>query len=158
MISYHIIQITHFICSEIKCICLLILVSLFVHWNNLGVSCCFDVALVSITVSPKPNYIPVAFDDSLATVINHSVDIDVLVNDSNLNDGGLVVTTTSSPSNGTVSVNDSNIVTYTPSADYLGYDSFTYKVCDADGDCDSATVLINVKETNISETDLSEII
>ena len=66
---------------------------------------------------------------------------------------------TSQPSNGTVIVNDNgtpddptdDTVTYTPNAGYSGNDSFSYQICDSDGDCDEATVTITVNEAPIPE-------
>ena len=48
------------------------------------------------------------------------------------------------PANGTLtSFNPSTgAFTYTPNANYNGSDSFTYQLCDADGDCDTALVTI----------------
>ncbi|MEW6079644.1 MAG: cadherin-like domain-containing protein, partial [Thermodesulfobacteriota bacterium] len=40
--------------------------------------------------------------------------------------------------------------TYTPTANYSGADSFTYQVCDTDGDCDDATVSITVDPANVA--------
>src|SRR5678815_3537100 len=34
--------------------------------------------------------------------------------------------------------------TYTPDTNYNGPDQFTYTICDVDGDCDTATVVITV--------------
>ena len=35
-------------------------------------------------------------------------------------------------------------ITYTPNPGFSGVDFFDYQVCDDDGDCDTATVIINV--------------
>jgi hypothetical protein len=35
-------------------------------------------------------------------------------------------------------------VTYTPNAGFHGTDAFTYRVCDMDGYCDTATVRVTV--------------
>ncbi|WP_299064829.1 Ig-like domain-containing protein, partial [uncultured Polaribacter sp.] len=35
-------------------------------------------------------------------------------------------------------------IDYTPNANYNGPDSITYQICDADGDCDTATVVLTV--------------
>ena len=39
---------------------------------------------------------------------------------------------------------DNGTITYTPNTDFFGTDSFTYQICDTDGQCDTATVTINV--------------
>ena len=105
-------------------------------------------AAVDITINPVNDYIPLPVDDSRATSRNQAVDIDVLFNDKGLNDGGIVLTTISTPSHGSVIVNSDNTITYTPTTDYLGFDSFDYQVCDRDNDCGTATVTVNVKEHN----------
>jgi gliding motility-associated-like protein len=107
-----------------------------------------DMATVNITVTAVPDYLPVAVDDARGTVINTEVDVDVLINDTGLEDGGLVLTITSNASNGTATVNPDNTIKYIPNNDYLGSDSFEYQVCDADGDCSIARVTITVKLTN----------
>ena len=108
----------------------------------------YGIAKVSITVNPKVNSIPVANNDSRGTTINTVVDVDVLVNDTGLDDGGLVLTIPSNPVNGTVAVNPDKTIKYSPNTDFLGVDIFTYQVCDVNKDCSTATVTINVKEHN----------
>jgi gliding motility-associated-like protein len=70
----------------------------------------------------------------------------VLSNDTGLEDGGLIVTISIDPLHGAVVVNGDNTITYAPDPGYSGTDVFTYRVCDADGDCASATVSITIKE------------
>jgi len=112
-----------------------------VHGDN-------DIAKVTVTVGPIMNSIPVANDDSRGTSLNTDVIVDVLSNDTGLEDGGIVVTITLNPSNGIVNVNADNTVTYTPNTGYMGIDNFEYQVCDINNDCDIANVKINVKEVN----------
>ncbi|SDC37574.1 Ig-like domain-containing protein, partial [Williamwhitmania taraxaci] len=100
--------------------------------------------------TPVPNHIPIAFDDSQTTFIETPVTIPVLGNDTGLEDGGLAVTITVNPTNGTFVVNGDNTVTYTPNAGFTGTDTFIYQVCDADGDCATATVTITVNPTAIN--------
>ncbi len=101
-------------------------------------------ATVSVTVN-SVNDAPVAANDSTSTPVNTPVNIDVLLNDSDV-DGTLVASTlkvTSGPSHGTATVGSGKIA-YTPSTGYSGSDSLTYEVCDNEGACDSATVSITV--------------
>ncbi len=120
----------------------------FTYWLE-DVDGDYSIATVNITVNPKPNYIPVATDDARGTSINTDVTVDVLVNDSGLEDGGIVVSVISGPTNGSVTVNGDNTITYSPDTDYTGTDQFDYQVCDTDGDCATATVTITVKESNV---------
>ncbi len=89
-------------------------------------------------------------DDAITVNEDESIDIPIFDNDSDLPTVGTLTTT--SPSNGTVSINDNgtpndpsdDIVTYTPNADYNGPDSFDYTVCDTSGACSAATVTVDV--------------
>ncbi|MGE0089643.1 MAG: Ig-like domain-containing protein, partial [Bacteroidales bacterium] len=112
-----------------------------VHGDN-------DIAKVTVDVRAISNNIPVANDDSRGTSLNTDVIVDVLANDTGLEDGGIVVSLVSNPSNGTIVVNLDNTVTYTPNTGFMGTDQFEYQVCDLNNDCDTATVTINVKEIN----------
>lgn len=109
----------------------------------------YSIASVYVTITEEPDYIPVANDDRCATIMNNPVNVDVLINDTGLEDGGLVLTVKTLPSNGTVNLEIDNTITYMPNADYLGMDEFSYQVCDMDGDCSTAIVTIHVKETNV---------
>ncbi len=108
----------------------------------------YGIARVYITVNPKANSVPVANDDSRGTKVNTDVIVDVLANDTGLDDGGLVLSVSSNPSHGTVVVNTDKTVSYSPSTDYIGTDSFIYQICDIDNECSTATVTINVKVNN----------
>ncbi len=97
------------------------------------------------TPVPPANNPPTAVNDTAATEEDVAVNINVLANDSD-SDGTLDTTTlavVSAPANGTAVVNGSQI-TYTPAANYSGSDSFTYRICDNDGDCDTAMVTITI--------------
>ena len=65
-------------------------------------------------------------NDSFATAEDTSVNVNAVNNDS-FNPNASYSVTASSPSNGTVSVVD-NVLTYNPSLNYYGDDSFTYTV------------------------------
>ncbi|MFG1504372.1 tandem-95 repeat protein [Halobacteriovorax sp. ZH5_bin.2] len=57
--------------------------------------------------------------------------------------------TTSLPANGTLTcVGTTNDCTYTPNADFVGVDTFTYKVNDGELDSTEATVSLNVSNVN----------
>ncbi|BDX37387.1 hypothetical protein CYCD_07420 [Tenuifilaceae bacterium CYCD] len=106
----------------------------------------YDIATVTVTVTPKPDYQPVANDDSRGTSKNTAVKVDVLFNDTGLEDGVAGITITATPVHGTAVVNADFTVTYTPSPDFVGTEIFGYQVCDSDGDCSAANVKITVKD------------
>ena len=112
-----------------------------------------STATVDITVN-SVNDGPDAVDDSDTVDEDSSVTVDVLGNDTDVDDGldPASVTVTSGPANGSTSVNPDGSIDYTPDADFSGTDSFTYEVCDLAGLCDTATVTITVNEVNDGPT------
>ena len=106
-----------------------------------------DSATVTITVTPV-NDPPIANDDS-ATVAEDSINnlINVLANDIDPDYNPLTVTSVTVPAHGTTSTNGVFIF-YTPAPNYLGSDTFTYTINDAQGGIDSATVSIIITQVN----------
>ncbi|MCK5828267.1 tandem-95 repeat protein, partial [Candidatus Bipolaricaulota bacterium] len=90
--------------------------------NNGGIA----TANVSITVAAV-NDRPVAQDDSASTDEEDSITIPVLANDSDSDGDALSIQSTTQPTHGSV-VNNGTSVTYTPSANFNGSDSFTYTI------------------------------
>ncbi|MDD5264857.1 MAG: Ig-like domain-containing protein, partial [Candidatus Bipolaricaulis sp.] len=105
-----------------------------------------DIAQVVVTITPQPDP-PLANDDTRVTPEDTPVLISLLANDTDV-EGNLdptTVTITSSPSHGTVSVSPvTGAATYAPAPNFNGLDTFTYRVCDTTGLCDTAQVTINV--------------
>jgi VCBS repeat-containing protein len=91
----------------------------------------------------------IADDAAVAVVEDTATIITVLGNDSF--EGTPVVTATSSPANGAVVINGDNTITYTPSLNYTGADSFTYTVTSG-GVSETATVSVNVTPVNDAPT------
>ena len=120
--------------------------------NSLG-----DCSTATVNVDVLP--IVDAFDDSVATLENMPVDIDILVNDNDIPILGTITTT--SPSNGNVVLNNNGTpndlrddrVTYTPNNGYVGSDLFTYTICDDQSNCSTATVNILVNPLGIVDID-----
>lgn len=108
-----------------------------------------DCSTATVTIDVLP--IVDAIDDAVATTEDTPITIDVFVNDNDLPTLGTFTTT--DPTNGTVVINDNgtpnpsdDIVTYTPTTGYVGVDTFTYSICDALGNCSTATVTIVVTD------------
>jgi gliding motility-associated-like protein len=83
--------------------------------------------------------------------VNTTADIDVLANDMDcLNSlDTSSVTIISQPDKGAASVNQtSGWITYIPQTDYYGHDTLQYRVCNASGYCDTATVYITIPFVN----------
>ncbi len=104
-------------------------------------------------VTPTPgvtptNISPVANTDWATTTVGTAVVIDVTANDTDA-DGTVDVTTVTivdNPDDGTASADaTTGDVTYTPSAEFSGTDSFTYRVKDDDGvNSNVATVIVTI--------------
>lgn len=97
-------------------------------------------ATLSIIVTPV---VDVA-DDTATTRPSMPVTIPVLANDSF--EGTPVVTGTTPPSNGTLTINADNTITYTPNPGFFGADSYTYMVTSG-GVTETATVTVTVVST-----------
>ena len=107
-----------------------------------------DQATVTITIN-SVNGLLIANDDIVTINVDGSLNNTVADNDIQSNDGGpeySVWTLVTPPSKGTVFFNPDGSYNYTPDADYLGSDSFTYKLCDGDGNCDEAKVTITIED------------
>ena len=79
------------------------------------------------------------------TLENTPIDINVIANDTLYTISNIVIA--SQPENGAAMVTDNGIVTYAPEegfCDMLNGDSFTYTVCDNQGNCETAQVIVYV--------------
>jgi myo-inositol-hexaphosphate 3-phosphohydrolase len=97
------------------------------------------------------NTAPVAGDDAAATSKNTAVRVFVLANDSDpdgdqLSLGGIAI----APTHGTATTNLDGTITYTPTADFVGADSFVYMVNDGHGGADDASVNVTITDTSAS--------
>ncbi len=103
-----------------------------------------------ITILAEPdNTDPVAVDDAFTTSEDIAIQLPVLLNDTDDDDDGLIITSVSDPDNGTVSINDNNdLITYTPDANFSGINTFTYEISDGNGGTDTGTVTVTVEDVN----------
>lgn len=89
-------------------------------------------------------------DDMIVVNEDASVTVSIFDNDSDLPTTGVLTTT--NPLNGTVNIDDQgtandpsdDVVNYSPNPDFNGNDSFDYTICNAFGDCSTATVTVDV--------------
>ena len=105
--------------------------------------CVEEIVPVQIDRVPNP---PEGTDDTASTEEDTPIEINVLWNDA-FNGGPPVYDTMTfaGPSHGTAVVDiDTGRVTYTPSDDFHGTDTFVYYICDVFGLCTFATVTMTV--------------
>ena len=95
---------------------------------------------------------PTAAADSATTAEDTAVDISVLDNDSDQDEGdSLTITAFTQPGNGAVAYkagSDKKVFTYTPEANWHGEDTFTYTVSDKTSRTATATVTVTVTSVN----------
>ncbi len=111
-----------------------------------GVPPLCDTVVVLITVTPV-NDAPIAEDDTFTTNEDTTLSGNVLTNDQTDIEGNNVTVTLvsgSGPLNGTLALNPDGTFSYEPDPDFFGTDSFSYTLCDSNGDCTTATVTITV--------------
>ncbi|RZK04184.1 MAG: hypothetical protein EOO46_17190, partial [Flavobacterium sp.] len=82
----------------------------------------------TVAVSVTTPIAPTAVADTFTAPMNGFVDLNVLQNDNLGSAASVTAINTTTPSHGTVSVNAGNTIRYTPTAGYIGSDSFTYRI------------------------------
>jgi large repetitive protein len=92
----------------------------------------YDTLFVIVTCI---NDLPTGGNETVVTVTDSTLlNIDVLANDNDIENGVLTITIPSFPATtnqgGTVTINPDNTINYTPPAGFQGYDTLIYTVCD----------------------------
>ncbi|HEX5863775.1 MAG TPA: Ig-like domain-containing protein [Casimicrobiaceae bacterium] len=91
---------------------------------------------------------PVAVNDAFTLAGNSAATaLDVVANDSDPDGDALTIVSVSAPAHGTASISG-NKIAYTPTAGYVGTDSFAYTIADPKGLTSSATVAITITGIN----------
>ncbi len=96
------------------------------------------------------NDAPVANNNAWVTYKNSPITINVLSNDLDVDNDFLNVLSASHGSYGSVVINEDGTLTYTPSMNFMGLDSFTYSITDGNGGT-SNTATINITVNNPDE-------
>jgi hypothetical protein len=96
------------------------------------------------------NDLPNAVDDAFATPEETPLTGTVATNDTMLGDTPVAFTLETPAMSGVATVDSAGGFTYSPDINFSGFDSFTYRVTDDDGESDVATVTITV--TPVSDT------
>jgi VCBS repeat-containing protein len=106
-----------------------------------------DGTRYNIWANSFPNRAPVAASDAHSVAEDTPLTVaapGVLANDTDPNGDPLTAILVSGVSHGTLTLNPDGSFTYSPAADYIGADSFTYKANDGSLDSNTATVSITV--------------
>lgn len=105
------------------------------------------VAITVRAVNDPPNAVNNAYTTPEETPLSVPAP-GVLGNDTDVEGQVLAASVVDPPNNGTLVLNPDGAFTYTPSANYAGTDTFTYRATDLDGASDTATVQITVSNIN----------
>lgn len=111
------------------------------------VSTLCDTGYILISIPPIVNIIN---KDTISTPKNSKVNIFVKNNDTITTCYLASLTISKNPSKGTALVKNNNSIEYTPNTDFIGTDTFRYKVCGNVSTytiCDSASVIVKVTGT-----------
>ncbi|MBD3668371.1 MAG: tandem-95 repeat protein [Kangiella sp.] len=116
-----------------------------------------STAVVAVIVEAA-NSQPVANDDSVSTLKDTAISIDVLANDTDSDNDTLLIANVTQGQNGSAEISGSNIV-YSPNADFVGIDTFIYTI--SDGELTSeAIVEVTVLDENkapVANDDIGDI-
>ena len=111
----------------------------------------------TITVTAtSPNDAPVAMDDIVTTLEDTAVSVAVLANDSDPDGDTLTVTTVTQGTAGRVA-NNGTAVTYVPTLNFHGSDSFSYTISDGQGGTATAIVSVTVIPSNDAPVAMDDI-
>jgi VCBS repeat-containing protein len=113
----------------------------------------FSSNVVSVTLTVAS---PVANNDSYSTDQNIALSVDapgVLVNDTDPHNLPLSAVLVTEPAHGTLALNGNGSFTYTPFANFLGTDSFSYQASDGQDLSGMATVTITVGQPPTAQDD-----
>jgi len=109
----------------------------------------------TVTVNINPLVLPTATAESVTTVKNTAVNINVLSNDTYGSGTFSNIAVTAGPAHGATAVQPNNTITYTPATGYTGTDSFTYTFTNSENKSASATVSLNVTMPSAGTSPLS---
>lgn len=99
---------------------------------------------VRVTVSPEENASPIAKADVGAVTAGEAITIDVLKNDTDEDGDSLSVVLVTQPETGSVKNNRDGTVTYSATEDFVGTESFEYRIADSAGNRATGVVEVTV--------------
>jgi VCBS repeat-containing protein len=108
--------------------------------------------VVTVEVTPAENRPPVPATDSYSIaedgLLAIATELGLLANDTDPDGDALLASLESPPSHGSLVLQPNGSFTYTPAADFNGFDQFQYRVGDADATSEPVTVTIRVTAQN----------
>jgi len=105
-----------------------------------------SIAQVTVAVAAV-NDAPIALDDNATTHEDTTVNINVLLNDSDPDGDNLIIQSVTRAENGSVTNNGFDVI-YSPAIEFNGTDSFTYTISDGNGGTSTSTVTVAVTAVN----------
>ena len=100
-----------------------------------------DTATVTLIIKPVKDA-PVAVNDSVSTLQDTPIIINVLENDSDVDDEVLAISNVGNAVNSSIKKNNDNTITYIPNTGFSGNDSFSYTI--SDSNVETATAIVSV--------------
>jgi hypothetical protein len=113
-----------------------------------------NITHVNITVQAV-NQAPHGLQDLVTMYENNSIEIDVLANDSDVDEDKIFIDRVSQPSNGQTYI-DNNKVVYVPKKNFHGEDSFTYTPHDGKASGTNVLVRIEIKDIDYAPIGVSD--
>ncbi len=132
--------------------------------NQAGIYCVVvsgvcGAPVTNCTTLTIQNRAPVASDDAHSIAEDSTLTIiaaGILANDGDIDGDTLSAVLVSDVSHGTLSLNSNGAFTYTPSLNYTGVDTFTYRASDTQLESGTATVTITITPVNDSPVALDD--
>ena len=112
---------------------------------------CPKTSTAKVFVTVNTCNAPTAKDQSATTTKNHAVVINVAANDNSGGSSPIAVTDVTQPSHGTATNNGNGTVTYKPSNNFTGTDSFTYTIQNHCGKTATSNVTVTVRAPDSDE-------
>ena len=130
--------------------------NLYFHYVIADAQGDLDTARFDLEIIPV-NDNPVANNDSISTLEDNAVTVNILSNDYDADKTGLTIKSITGLSNGTFTELSLGMYQYVPNMDYNGTENLKYVIEDGQGDLDSAYITIKVISVNdipVAENDL----
>jgi len=115
--------------------------------NGMVVTYSYDAAGNRTQQVVASNRGPTANADLIEALVNSAVTIDPRANDTDPDLDPLTITSKTDGAHGTVSINSGASITYTPTANYTGSDTFTYTISDPSGATATGSVSASMSGT-----------